>query len=380
MTEYTRRFEQGCVYAHFIAKDENEKVNHYLRGVNPIIRRDIHLTSASTFRGVVDKALEAEQDELDVRQWRSPPSISPQPWKKANTAQQKGKQLAKPTAPELKPTCPKCQKNHYGPCAIRTNKCYRCQKPGHMAKDCLQPPAATPGRVFAMTQEQANEDPLMITGIMHINSLPVYTLIDSGSTHSFITRSIVAKLRLEPRRIDSPFSISIPSGELLSSNLYLSSCPLQIQHQILEIDLIILPIDHFDIILGMDWLTKYKAQIHCAQKSVQLSLPNGQTLHFPETRLPTPQIISACKAIKLIKKGHLYQLIDIVNPHNTPDIHSVPIVSSYPDVFPDDLPGLSPDREIEFEINLKPGSAHVSKTPYRMAPLELRELKTQIQE
>ncbi|XP_012852513.1 PREDICTED: uncharacterized protein LOC105972115 [Erythranthe guttata] len=67
VAEFTRRFEQGSLYAPFISKGDTEKMNHYLRGLNPIIKRDVRLTSASTFRGVVDKALEAEQDEMEIR-------------------------------------------------------------------------------------------------------------------------------------------------------------------------------------------------------------------------------------------------------------------------------------------------------------------------
>lgn len=95
VAKYARRFEQGCLYAPFIARDESEKIGHFIRGLNPIIRRDFHLTSATTLYEVVDRALAAEQDELEIRQWRVPQSSSSRPWKKRNTAQTKGKPEAK---------------------------------------------------------------------------------------------------------------------------------------------------------------------------------------------------------------------------------------------------------------------------------------------
>ena len=61
-------------------------------------------------------------------------------------------------------------------------------------------------------------------------------------------------------------------------------------------------------------------------------------------------------------------------------IGDVPVVDEFPDVFPDELPGLPPDREIEFAIDLAPGTEPVSKAPYRMAPVEMKELATQLQD
>ncbi|XP_012829797.1 PREDICTED: uncharacterized protein LOC105950955 [Erythranthe guttata] len=134
VAEFTRRFEQGSLYAPFISKDDTEKMNHYLRGLNPIIKLDVRLTSASTFRGVVGKALEAEQDEMEIRQWRPPHDASSRPWKKPNLNNSKGKQpINRATVtPSNKPFCPKCKREHSGDCVAGTDHCFRCKKPGHM--------------------------------------------------------------------------------------------------------------------------------------------------------------------------------------------------------------------------------------------------------
>lgn len=79
--------------------------------------------------------------------------------------------------------------------------------------------------------------------------------------------------------------------------------------------------------------------------------------------------------------GHLCSIVDVtITSEQKPDLSSVPVVKEYPNVFPDDFPSIPPDREIEFEINFKLGARLISKTPYRMARLELKELKAQIQE
>lgn len=125
-------------------------------------------------------------------------------------------------------------------------------------------------------------------------------------------------------------------------------------------------------------LTQYHAQLHSLTKIVQITLPIGNILLFPK---PPYKIISPSKAQKLIQKGHLCSIVDVtITSNKKPDPSSVPIVNEYHEVFSDDLLKLQPDREIEFEINLKSGVTPISKTPERMALLELKELKAQIQE
>lgn len=86
-----------------------KKIGNFLCGLDPIIRHYVHLTSATTFREVVDGALGAEHDELEIQQWRAPQSSSSRPWKKPNTVQTKGNLVAK----TLKPVCSTCKKEHY---------------------------------------------------------------------------------------------------------------------------------------------------------------------------------------------------------------------------------------------------------------------------
>ncbi|XP_012842647.1 PREDICTED: uncharacterized protein LOC105962858 [Erythranthe guttata] len=138
VTEFTRRFEQGSLYASFIYKDDTEKMNHYLRDLNPIMKHDVRLTSASTFHGVVDKALEAKQDEMEIRQWLPPHDASSRPWKKPKLNNAKRKQ------PSNKPFCPKCNREHSDNCVAGTNYCFRFKQPRHMVRDCPIAPRQVP--------------------------------------------------------------------------------------------------------------------------------------------------------------------------------------------------------------------------------------------
>lgn len=151
-------------------------------------------------------------------------------------------------------------------------------------------------------------------------------LIQGLHNHSSCDPSLLnSKCNLAVSIVLTVLRITSPLGEELKTNQQLKRSPLQIQYHILETDLIILPINHFNVILGMDWLTKYRAQIQCTTKTVQISHPPETTLQF---RKPSCKLISASKARKL--KVHLYQLVDVtITSENKHDLSSVPVVSEY---------------------------------------------------
>ena len=160
------------------------------------------------------------------------------------------------------------------------------------------------------------------------------------------------------------------------------NCPLMIQGHCFPANLMLLPFDEFDVILGMDWLTLYDAKVDCKQKTLELKCENGEIL-WVETKEPNklPMVISHMSAQKYMRKGCEAYLAYVMNTE-LPQLkfESVPIVCEFPDVFPEELSGLPPNTEIEFAIDLLPGTALISIAPYRMAPTELKELKAQLQE
>jgi hypothetical protein len=110
----------------------------------------------------------------------------------------------------------------------------------------------------------------------------------------------------------------------------------------------------------MDWLRKYDGVIQCREKSVHLTSPQGDRIEFIATPSPTGK--------------------EIVNSMKGKVLEDIKVVNEYPDVFLDDLPGMPPDRDIEFSIELLPGTAPISKRPYGMDVKDLAELKKQIEE
>jgi hypothetical protein len=130
-------------------------------------------------------------------------------------------------------------------------------------------------------------------------------------------------------------------------------------------NLIVLELKGIDVILGMDWLSKYRVLLDCAQKSVKLTTPEGKEMEFVAEPVVTAKGVA----------NHAK-----VNQLDASQGSEVPVVNEFPNVFPDELPGMPPDRDIKFVIELKPGTTPIYKTPYRMATPELAELKEHIKE
>jgi hypothetical protein len=160
-------------------------------------------------------------------------------------------------------------------------------------------------------------------------------------------------------RVKNYFKIATPGGKI-SSNTIVKSVPLQLGSKVFQTNLLTLGLDGIDVILGMDWMTHHKVTLIIAERRIEITSPavGVSTLYLPLRESMDP---SAYVSIAT-------------------NLEEIPVVCDYPDVFPDDLPGMPPDRDIEFVIELQPGTTPISKRAYRMPPKELDELKTQLHE
>ena len=146
--------------------------------------------------------------------------------------------------------------------------------------------------------------------------------------------------------------------------------------------MILLDIHDFDVILGMDCLSRHHATVDCYKKEVRFYRP-GQTevVFYGLRKTLTNSIMTAMKANKMLRKsyqGYLAYVIELRDSGSR--LEDIPVVREFLDVFPEDLPSIPLDREIDFQIELAPGTEPISKAPYRRAPLELKELKVQMEE
>ena len=129
-------------------------------------------------------------------------------------------------------------------------------------------------------------------------------------------------------------------------------------------------------------LAAYHASVDCFRKEVMFQPLGEPEFQFKGSRMHVlPRVLLALRAKHLLQKGYQGYLAYVMDTRKEVlKLDDIPVVREFPDVFPEDLPGIPIDKEIEFSIDLLPGTSPISKAPYRMAPTELKELREQLQE
>ncbi|GJX19172.1 reverse transcriptase domain-containing protein [Tanacetum coccineum] len=255
------------------------------------------------------------------------------------------------------PLCKKCTLHHTGPCTVKCQTCNRvghltrnsrnkgpttgsnhqpvsvichaCGEKGHCNYQCSNTNNSAHGRAYLLRDKNAHRDPNVVTGTFLLNQHLARVLFDSGANKSFVSISLASMLNIPPIILDSTYDIEMANGNLVGTNTVIQGCTLTLLNQSFEIDLMPIKLGSFDIVIGMDWLSKYHARIICDEKVVHIPI-DSETLIIRE------------------KKSDDKRLKDI------------PVVREFPEVFPEDLPGLPPVRQVEFQIDLIPGAAPVA--------------------
>ncbi|XP_073291024.1 uncharacterized protein [Primulina huaijiensis] len=365
VNEYTLKFEEGCVFVPFIAENDKDKGEHFLRGLRPEIRRDVHMAKVVAYQDIVERALLAELDEQEIEKERQLRRQAFQARGQGTSANTRGGYKGKgkmeqhnkpfvPTSGTERPLCPKCGKPHKGECLVGSGRCYRCKEMGHTAQKCplSSDKGKVQGRILTMTKEGANPDSSVISGNILISGKEALTLIDTGATHSFMSEVFMLSLSCEPTFMPLQFTIMLPSGDEISPTSILTACPVHMGTRLLYADFIVIPMVAFDVILGMDWLSAYHALIDCVGKTVKFVIDDHENNAIVGlgSSISTP-IISCLQAIKLLNKGctSFLALVSDVNRDSNVPLQNIEVFQEYPDVFADDVPGLPPDREGAFE-------------------------------
>jgi hypothetical protein len=266
-------------------------------------------------------------------------------------------------------------------------RCFKCGELGHFTKACLQPcqtnrqhqltqpnrrqvskpsnkgkkkiAQARKGRLsFTFVVDIPKGAPVMM-GTFSIRGKPIRVLFDSGATHSFMNGKTLSKVGLNSCNTNDAFTIKTAGGNI-SSELVTRGVPLELGSKTIDTDLIILGLEGMDVILGMDWMNWHKVVLDISERMVEINslIVGTMTLY-----LPFKDGVNPCSYVAI-----------------TSQLEEIPVVREFADVFPDELSGMPPDRGVEFVIELQPGTAPISKRPYRMPPKKLAELKTQLQE
>jgi hypothetical protein len=207
--------------------------------------------------------------------------------------------------------------------------------------------------------EDVPEGEQVLTGMFSLNGHPIVVIFYFGATHNFISKACTKSCWLTITHLSTPYMISTPGGKTITQYLA-KNTPLNLGEKVYKTGMIILDGQGIDVILVMGWIKEFKALLDIAARTAYLESPAHGSVVL---KLPSPTSIAST-----LHHTAAQNLKDIL------------VACEFPDVFPEDLPGMPADQDVEFIIELQPGITPIFRRPYKMTPKELAELKVQLNE
>jgi hypothetical protein len=388
VTEYRNRFIQLSRYAPDEVTEDERKQDHFIEGLNGPLQYALVAHTFPSFHRLLDKALAIEHKCVQlgdlkrkaISQGQGSSSIRPHYVPPQGTpvcigGGQRPAQHTPQGTPPTRQVAPTSTQAKFSRQSAGTT-CYKCGKIGHYANVCPQRSATTPVqnkqqtpgsskgffivRVNQVSADATAEGADIALGMFYINAIPATIFFDSSTTHSFMSARYCNTNELPLRNMKTPMIVITPKGPV-EANHMTHKLTLTIMGREFWATPIILEESSIDLILGMSWLRKAKVVIQCGRGTVELTSTNGERFEVEIAVTTTTRLAALLVDEKFVGDN-------------------IRVVRDFPDVFPKELPGMPPDREVEFVIDLLPGTAPISKRPYRMSIEELKELKKQLME
>ena len=208
---------------------------------------------------------------------------------------------------------------------------------------------------------------------------PLTFLIDSGSSHSFISPSTAKRLKIEPQPTGKKLRASLANGTSILTDEQVVDFSFNLEGNLTSQKFRILKMGKFQGILGMDWLSRNQADINCSQGIISFLSDDGQKVEVKGRSGKNPlRVVKSSKIIKGFKKGLPIYVLKLNKPDQVEGGSDPEWLSEYQDIFPEELVDLPPERELVHEIELIPGAQPIARAPYKMSPSEALELKNQL--
>ncbi|GJR55082.1 putative reverse transcriptase domain-containing protein [Tanacetum coccineum] len=339
---YNQRFQELALMCDRMFPEESAKVERYVGGLPDMIHGSVKASKPQSMQVAIEfstemmdkKMLTAVERQTENKRKFEDTSRNnqnqQQPFKRNNVARAYtvGPGDKKPYG-GTKPLCTKCNYHHDGPC---TQKCTNCKKIVHSARNRAGN-GNTVARAYVVGSAGTNPNSNVVTSTFLINNHYASILFDTGADRSFISTAFSSLIDIIPTTLDHGYDVEL-ADEMGS----------------------------FAVIIGMDWLAKYHAVIICDEKLVRV--PFGDKILI----LHGDGSNNGHDTKKAEDKSKEKRLDDVL------------IVQDILEVFPEDLPGIPPTRQVKFQIVLILGAAPVARAPYRLAPSEMKELSNQLKE
>jgi hypothetical protein len=192
--------------------------------------------------------------------------------------------------------------------------------------------------VFALAGTQTATEDRLMRGTCFINSTPLIAIIDTGATHCFIASECAYTLGLVLSNMNGEMVVETPAKGSVTTSLVCQKCPLSMFGRDFEVDLVCLPLEGMDVILGMNWLEYNHVHINCFSK----------TVHFSSAEEESEVEFLSTKQLKQLERDGMlmFSLMAYMSVKNQAVIDQLQVVNEFPEVFPDEIPDVPPEREV----------------------------------